>query len=90
MPDDAALFERHNPIPCSEQNETVDNCIFRGWLKNESYVSVAMSGGCPYSDSFEVRKDSFCVYTIHLSLPREEHLSSVYTTSTTPNQKIFF
>ena len=54
VPDDAALLARNNPIPSSEPGEQVDNCIFRGWLKNESSVSVALSGGCPFSDSFEV------------------------------------
>ena len=55
VPDDAALLARHNPILSSEPGEDVDNCIFRGWLKNESSVSVALSGGCPFSDTFEVK-----------------------------------
>ena len=57
VPDDVALLERHNPIPWSEHNETVDNCIFSGWLKNESSAHVAMSGGCPYNDTFEVSQE---------------------------------
>ena len=58
-PDDAALLERHNPIPWSAHGEKVDDCIFRGWLKNEWRVTVALSGGCPFSDTFEVCKCRF-------------------------------
>ena len=53
MTDDVALLERYNPIP-SASGENVDPCIFGGWLKNEPRVRVAVSGGCPYSDTFEV------------------------------------
>ena len=66
VPDDAALLARYNPILSSEPGEDVDNCIFRGWLKNESSVSVALSGGCPFSDTFEVKaikyREAFCSY----------------------------
>ena len=66
VPDDDALLARYNPILSSEPGEDVDNCIFRGWLKNESSVSVALSGGCPFSDTFEVKaikyREAFCSY----------------------------
>ena len=56
MPDDAAELERFNPIPWTLPGETVDPCIFRGHLHNESNVYVALIGGCPFNDTFEVRK----------------------------------
>ena len=52
MPNDAALLRNSNPIPAGP-GENVDPCIFRGNLKNESSVTVALSG-CPFSDTFQV------------------------------------
>ena len=54
VPDDAALLMSSNPIPAAP-GENVDPCIYKGQLKNESSVTVALSG-CPFSDNFEVGK----------------------------------
>ncbi len=50
---DSALLNWFNPIP-AEDHETVDKCIFRGQLRDEN-VAVNLTGGCPFSNSFEVR-----------------------------------
>ena len=55
-PDDIAILERFNPIPkkAHETEESIDKCIFRGYLLHESNVYVTLTGGCPFEDSFEV------------------------------------
>ena len=56
-PDDIALLKRFNPIPQQngEAESSIDNCIFRGNLLLESEVSVVLTGGCPFEDTFEVK-----------------------------------
>ena len=55
-PDDIALLNQYNPIPRQnyETEESIDNCIFRGNLLLEPEVSVVLTGGCPFEDTFEV------------------------------------
>ena len=36
------------------QQTTKDHCIFTGFLRNEPTSYVALSGGCPFEDTFEV------------------------------------
>jgi hypothetical protein len=50
---DAALLNWFNPIP-AEHHGTVDDCIFMGHLRDER-VAVTLTGGCPFSNTFEVR-----------------------------------
>ena len=53
---DAALLKRFNPIPkrSHEDERNIDGCIFEGFLRKESDVYVTITGGCPFSDNFEV------------------------------------
>jgi hypothetical protein len=37
-----------------ETLESIDSCIFSGFLRNESDVAVTITGGCPFQNSFEV------------------------------------
>lgn len=53
VPDDAAVLQPSGIIIASSSGGAVDTCIFNGRLKNESDVTVAMSG-CPFNDTFEV------------------------------------
>jgi hypothetical protein len=55
-PDDSALLKQFNPIPkgSNEDEESIDRCIFEGFLKNEEKVYVTLTGGCPFENSFEV------------------------------------
>ncbi len=50
---DSALLNKFNPFQ-AKHNETVDDCIFTGHLRDER-VAVTLTGGCPFSDTFEVR-----------------------------------
>ena len=56
-PDDIAMLKRFNPIPkqANEPEASIDSCIFRGNLLLESEVSVVLTGGCPFEDTFEVK-----------------------------------
>jgi hypothetical protein len=58
---DAAILKRFNPIPMrpDESDQDIDNCIFEGFLEKESSVYVTVTGGCPFSNSFEVTV--FCI-----------------------------
>jgi hypothetical protein len=40
----------------SESDESVDDCIFTGFLRNESNVAVTLTGGCPFDNTFEVAR----------------------------------
>ena len=55
--EDYAVLQRYNPIPrgSDEREEDIDQCIFDGYLLNETDVYVVMTG-CPNSNSFEVNK----------------------------------
>jgi hypothetical protein len=46
------LYFRYNPF--QEESNDKDICIFNGFLRDEPDVYVTMSGGCPFSNSFEV------------------------------------
>ena len=54
---DVALLRRFNPIAQRpDENESeIDSCIFEGFLRTESSVYVTVTGGCPFSDNYEVR-----------------------------------
>ena len=56
-PDDIALLKLFNPIPkgANEDEESIDKCIFSGKLLLEKDVSVTLTGGCPFEDTFDVR-----------------------------------
>ena len=60
-PDDVAILERYNPIPRQpdENDEDIDQCIFKGVLLHEHNVLVSLTGGCPFEDSFEVSFETF-------------------------------
>ncbi len=53
---DVAVLKHFNPIPRgkNEREEDIDNCIFDGFLRDESKVYVTLTGGCPFEDSFDV------------------------------------
>ena len=53
---DFAVLKRFNPFPKTDREleEDIDNCIFNGHLLYEKDVYVALTGGCPYDDHFEV------------------------------------
>jgi hypothetical protein len=55
--DDVALLKRVNPIPVvsGETEADVDPCIFIGNLRDESDVTVTLTGGCPNENNFEVK-----------------------------------
>lgn len=55
-PDDTVSLSRSNPIPPrpNEKPSEVDNCIYSGYLKNESTVYAVVTGGCAPSLTFEV------------------------------------
>ncbi len=57
---DYAALEPFNPIPLAEneRHEDVDGCIFRGHLVNDPDASIVMTGGCPFTESYEVTKKS--------------------------------
>ena len=57
QPDDIALLKYDNPIPkgADEDEDSIDKCIFGGYLLRESDVYVTLTGGCPFEDTFEVR-----------------------------------
>jgi hypothetical protein len=60
--DDVALLKRVNPIPVvsGEAEADVDPCIFIGNLRDESDVTVTVTGGCPNENNVEVKfKKSF-------------------------------
>jgi hypothetical protein len=40
-----------------EFRSEVDQCIFKGFLRNDPSSEVTMAGGCPGEDSFDVRFD---------------------------------
>jgi hypothetical protein len=52
-----AILSQYNPIPIEfdENRSEADPCIFKGYLQNEESAQVLVTGGCPGSDSFEVR-----------------------------------
>jgi len=52
---DYAKLEQYNPLPlmADEREEDVDNCIFKGHLMNEPDAEIVMTGGCPFTLSFE-------------------------------------
>ena len=58
-----AVLQRFNPIPIegdesrSEVDDVdgVDECIFRGFLRNEPTAEVVVTGGCPDDNTFDVR-----------------------------------
>ena len=54
--DDFAVLKHFDIIPVgrNEDPATKDNCIYDGYLTNEKNVYVTLTGGCAYSDSFEV------------------------------------
>ena len=54
--DDLAILHRYNPIPieADESRSKVNDCIFKGFLKNEPSAKVIMTGGCPGESSFDV------------------------------------
>jgi hypothetical protein len=37
-----------------ESDQDIHNCIFEGFLEKEAGVYVTVTGGCPFSNSFEV------------------------------------
>jgi len=51
--DDFAVLE---PFGANSRQFETDpkNCIFSGYLLEDSNVSVTIAGGCPFDDSFEV------------------------------------
>jgi hypothetical protein len=53
---DFAVLSRYNPIPVEldESRSPVDQCIFKGFLLNEPNAQVALTGGCPGDNSFDV------------------------------------
>jgi hypothetical protein len=53
---DLAVLSRYNPIPVEldESRSPVDQCIFKGFLLNEPNAQVALTGGCPGDNSFDV------------------------------------
>jgi len=55
-PYDVAELKQFNPIPRMkhEAEESIDNCIFQGRLRDEPKVFVTLTGGCPFDTSFEV------------------------------------
>jgi hypothetical protein len=57
--EDVAVLIRYNPIPIEkdEFRSEVDQCIFKGFLRNDPSSEVTMAGGCPGEDSFDVRFD---------------------------------
>jgi hypothetical protein len=54
-----AVLKHYNPIPIElDLNRAeADPCIFRGFLQDDESAEVLVTGGCPGSDSFEVRAD---------------------------------
>ncbi len=52
-----AVLKHYNPIPIEldENRSEVDPCIFKGHLQDDESAQVLVTGGCPGSDSFEVR-----------------------------------
>ena len=60
---DVAVLNRYNPIPVEidETRSEVDECIFKGFLKNELNAQVALTGGCPGDKSFDVIINCQCL-----------------------------
>ena len=55
-PKGVAILNQFNPIPrkSNEPEENVDKCIFNGYLRDEPKVYVTLTGGCPFSKTFDV------------------------------------
>ena len=55
--DVVAVLKHYNPIPVEldENRAEADPCIFKGFLQNDESAQVLVTGGCPGSNSFEVR-----------------------------------
>ena len=55
--DDFAVLKHFDIIPVGRNQDPAkkDNCIYDGYLTNEKEVYVTLTGGCAYSDSFDVR-----------------------------------
>ena len=53
--DDFALLRKFNPIPIgpTERSESVDDCIYNGFLSKEEDVHVTVTG-CAMSDNYQV------------------------------------
>jgi len=51
---DFANLKQYNPIPVgpNERAESVDPCIFNGYLKEESNVYITLTG-CPFTNTFQ-------------------------------------
>jgi hypothetical protein len=54
--DDSALLRKYNPIPMGpmERSDSVDDCIYNGFLSKESDVHVTVTG-CAMSNNFQVK-----------------------------------
>lgn len=54
-----AVLKHYNPIPIEldVNRAEADPCIFKGFLQDDESAEVLVTGGCPGSDSFEVRAD---------------------------------
>jgi len=54
--DDFAVLKHFDIIPTgrNEDPATVNNCIYDGYLTNEKDVYVTLTGGCAYSETFDV------------------------------------
>ena len=64
-PNDVAILEPFTPIPrkFKGHDEKIDKCIFRGHLRDEPRVYVTLTGGCPFSENFDVSK-IFCTFFV--------------------------
>jgi len=53
---DFADLKQYNPIPVgpNERAESVDPCIFNGYLKEESNVYITLAG-CPFTNNFQAK-----------------------------------
>jgi len=52
---DVVNLKKFNPfVRQAEEKGNIDGCIFTGYLRNESDVYVTLTGGCPFSKTFDI------------------------------------
>ena len=54
--DGSDIDENHDDDDSDEEDDDDDDqCIFKGFLRDEPEAGVTLTGGCPFQNSFEVK-----------------------------------
>ena len=53
--DDGSDIDENHDDDDSDEEDDDDQCIFKGFLRDEPEAGVTLTGGCPFQNSFEVK-----------------------------------